>query len=95
VQAAEKPVKDPDGTDWAVVTAIYKEMSAAQRRARNIAEGTAFKADVYPREPGASKYLVVLDSGLTHEKATVVRNRAVSGGLPPDTYVTRLVRARE
>ena len=95
VQAAEKEGSEFAGTDWAVVMAIYKEQGAAQRRAANIAEGTAFKAFVHPAEPGASKYMVVLESGLTHGKAKIVRERAVSGGLPPDTYVTRLLRSRE
>jgi hypothetical protein len=95
VQAAEKPQAEPGGTDWAVVMAIYKDYDAAQRRASNIAQGTAFKASVYPPDGGASKYMVVLESGLTYGKAKTVRDRAVSGGLPADTYVTRLLRARE
>jgi hypothetical protein len=94
VQAAAKSPDEP-GTDWAVVMAIYREYDAAQRRASNVAEGTAFKTFVYPSERGASKYMVVLESGLTHAKAKIVRDRAVSGGLPADTYVTRLLQARQ
>ena len=90
VKAAEKPQQELDGTDWAVVAAIYKEYEAAERRARNIAEGSAFKPSVFPPKGQGSKYMVVLESGLTQGKAMIVRDRAVSGGLPADTYVTRL-----
>jgi hypothetical protein len=78
------------GTDWAVVAAIYKEYEAADRRARNIAAGSAFRATVHPPKGQGSRYMVVLDSGLTQGKANQVRERAISGGLPGDTYVTRL-----
>jgi hypothetical protein len=88
--ASEKPVKELGGTDWAVVMAIYKDYGAAERRARNVAEGSAFKAKVFPSEGQGSKYMVVLESGLKHGKALQLRERAVSGGLPGDTYVTRL-----
>jgi hypothetical protein len=78
------------GTDWAVVAAIYKEYEAADRRARNIAGGSEFRATVHPPKGQGGRYMVVLASGLTQGKANQVRERAISGGLPGDTYVTRL-----
>jgi hypothetical protein len=88
--AADQSPKDQPGTDWGVVMAIYKEYGAAERRARNVAQGSAFKATVFPAEGQGSKYMVVLESGLSYARAVQVRERAVSGGLPADTYVTRL-----
>jgi hypothetical protein len=78
------------GTDWAVVAAIYKDYEAADRRARNIAAGSAFRATVHPPKGQGARYMVVLASGLTQGKANQTRERAISGGLPGDTYVTRL-----
>ena len=90
VDAAAKPKAELPGTDWAVVTAIYNEYEAAERRARNIAAGSAFRATVHPPKGQGGRYMVVLASGLTQGKANEVRERAISGGLPGDTYVTRL-----
>ena len=78
------------GNDWAVVAAIYNAYEAADRRARNIAAGSAFRATVHPPKGEGSRYMVVLASGLTQGKANQIRERAISGGLPGDTYVTRL-----
>ena len=88
--STEKSTAELPGTDWAVVTAIYNEYEAAERRARNIASGSAFRATVHPPKGQGGKYMVVLASGLTQGKANEVRERAISGGLPGDTYVTRL-----
>jgi hypothetical protein len=78
------------GTDWAVVAAIYKEYETAQRRARKVMDSTSFDPTVFPAKGQGSKYMVVVDSGLTHAKATEIRERALAAGLPADTYVTRL-----
>lgn len=78
------------GTDWAVVAATYREYGAADRRARTIAANSPFQARVHPPKGQGSKYMVVLDAGLTHPKAESTRAEAAAKGLPPDTYVTRL-----
>jgi hypothetical protein len=90
VEAPANPKGELPGTDWAVVAAIYNEYEAAERRARNIAAGSAFRATVHPPKGQGGRYMVVLASGMTQGKAMQVRDRAISGGLPGDTYVTRL-----
>lgn len=87
---AAPPMRELGGSDWAVVAAIYREYEPAERRARAISESSTFKATVFPRKGEGSKYMVVLDSGLTQGKAQQARELAASNGLPPDTYVTRL-----
>jgi hypothetical protein len=84
------PVANLGGTDWAVVAAIYKEYEAAERRARNIMDSSSFDPTVYPAKGQGSKYMVVLDKGLTQTKALELRERAIAKGLPADSYVTRL-----
>lgn len=79
-----------DGTDWAVVAAIYKDYEAAERRARGVMDSTSFDPTVFPAKGRGSKYMVVVASGLTHAKAMQLRERALAAGLPADTYVTRL-----
>jgi hypothetical protein len=81
------------GTDWAVVAAIYKEYEAAERRAKKVMDSTSFDPTVFPAKGQGSKYMVIIDSGLTHAKALELRGRALSAGLPADTYVTRLAAA--
>jgi hypothetical protein len=88
------PSTNLDGNDWAVVAAIYKEYDAAARRARNVMDSTSIDPTVFPAKGQGSKYMVVLGSGLTHVKATELRNRAIAAGLPSDTYVTRLTGAQ-
>jgi hypothetical protein len=91
VKAQEaKPAAILGGTDWAVIAAIYKEYEAAERRARKVMDSTSFDPTVFPAKGQGSKYMVVIDSGLTHIKALELRGRALAAGLPTDTYVTRL-----
>ncbi|HYP08761.1 MAG TPA: hypothetical protein VER03_21185 [Bryobacteraceae bacterium] len=92
VQAAEKAPsgKELAGNDWAVVVAIYKDHAAADRRARSLSTSSRYKALVFPPEGQGTKYMVILEDGLTHGAATQIRDQAVAGGLPADTYVTRL-----
>ena len=77
--------------EWAVVAAIYKNREAAEKRAEQLAarwKGT--KPEVVPPGDGARRYVVVLGSGLSKEDATQLRARAVSTGMPRDSYVTKL-----
>jgi hypothetical protein len=90
VEDPANPKAELPGTDWAVVAAIYNDYEAAARRARDIAAGSAFRATVYPPRGQGGRYMVVLASGMTQGKAMQLRERAISGGLPGDTYVTRL-----
>ena len=80
-----------EGTNWAVVAAIYKEYDAAERRAKSMAAADSkFRPTVFPEKGQGSKYMVVLGSGLTRAKAEELRIQAADAGLPSDTYVTIL-----
>ena len=80
-----------EGTNWAVVAAIYKEYDAAERRAKSLAAADSkFRPTVFPEKGQGSKYMVVLGSGLTRTKAEELRIQATAAGLPSDTYVTIL-----
>lgn len=77
--------------EWAVVAAIYKNREAAEKRAEQLAtRWKGNKPEVVPPVDGARRYVVVLGSGLSKEDATRLRSRAVSTGMPRDSYVTKL-----
>jgi hypothetical protein len=75
---------------WDVVVASYADRGAAEHRAQKLAKRWRnFKPEVVA-EPGArTLYLVLIGQGLTQDRATEIRRRAVSSGMPRDTYVRR------
>jgi hypothetical protein len=84
--AVEKP-----GPQWAVVAAIYRDYDAAAKRARSIAQRwSESKVEVFPARGEGRRYLVTLGMELPKAAADKLRNRAVSAGLPGDTYVTKI-----
>ena len=75
---------------WSVVVASYRSRAAAEKRERQMAKRwPKFKVSVLEERGGRSYYLVVLGRNLSQEEATNLRKRAVSSGLPRDTYVKR------
>lgn len=86
---------DDTGTeDWAVVSAIYRDYEAAERRARSFAsQWRSTKPKVFPPRGEGAKYMVVLGSGLTLPAAERLRDEARDAGLPEDTYVTRIFKS--
>lgn len=86
------PVADPNSVgQWAVVAAIYRDHAAAVRRAKELAKKWhRSPIEVYPSAGQGSRYMVVVGKGLTRKAADKLRSQARSGGLPRDTYVTKL-----
>jgi hypothetical protein len=79
--------------DWAVIAATYNAFDAAAKRAASLrAQFADCSCSVFPREGEGPKFYVVVGSAMTRDVAEDLRLKAVSAGLPADTYVTRLVR---
>jgi hypothetical protein len=91
VPKSMRPPTQDTGATWAVIAATYRDYDAAERRANSI--GRQFKdcnCSVFPERGKGVKYYVVLGSGMTHDAAERVRQRAANSGAPGDTYVTKL-----
>ena len=87
---APAAVQRPEGHGWFVVVASYvREADAAQEVSKLSHSFPDFKPRVFPPSPIDTHYLVIIGSGLTEENAESLRQRAVSTGLPPDTYIKR------
>ena len=78
------------GRGWFVVVASYsKEADAAQMASVLAKRHPQFKPSVFPPSPIDTHYLVIIGSGLSSEGAEALRQRAVAGGLPADTYIKK------
>jgi hypothetical protein len=76
---------------WAVVGAIYNSYQGAARRAESIAaRAKAFRPEVFPPEGQGRRYMVILGYTDSRRDAEQLRAKAVSSGLPPDSYVTKV-----
>lgn len=85
---------DDQSTDWSVIAATHNSREAAGRHARNLkALWSECECRVYPPEgePGPGRFFVLLGKGLSRTDADRLRDRATGAGLPPDTYVTKLI----
>lgn len=75
---------------WYVVSATYTQRKDAEKRAHSItSRWPSFKAEVFspPVEDEKSYYLVIIGSNLSQEDAVAVRQRAITAGMPADTYI--------
>ncbi|MDQ2899012.1 MAG: protein kinase [Acidobacteriota bacterium] len=78
------------GQVWYVVAATYHNRKDADKRAREISRRwPKFKAEVYAPPSGHGYYLVLLGSNVSQDEAARIQQRAVSSGLPRDTYIKK------
>lgn len=93
-QSNEEGAMEAGPAEWSVVTATYKNYEAASRRAESLRrQWPPSKAKVYPPEGQGEKYMVLIGSNLTRSAAQELAGDAKTAGLPPDTYVTKLMPA--
>jgi len=78
------------GRGWFVVVASYSREDDAAKMASTLAKRhPQFKPSVFPPSAIDTHYLVIIGSGLSSEGAEALRQRAVAGGLPADTYIKK------
>jgi eukaryotic-like serine/threonine-protein kinase len=83
---------DRRATGWSVVVASYALRSAAENRERELAQKwPKFKVSVFEPKTEKAHYLVVIGRNLSEDEAEALRQRAVSAGLPRDTYIKRFL----
>jgi hypothetical protein len=80
-------------TDWAVIAATYYSWESAQRRADSLkSRWQECECTVYPPQGEGTRYYVLIGEGLKRNEADRLRDRGTAAGLPPDTYVSKLIR---
>lgn len=80
----------PAAHGWFVVVASYAREADARQEAQNLGRRfPQFKLSVFPPSPIDTHYVVILGSGLSEQGAESLRQRAVSSGLPADTYIKK------
>jgi hypothetical protein len=79
-------------TDWAVIAATYNSWDSAQRRADSLkSRWQDCECTVYPSQGEGTRYYVLVGEGLKRNDADRLRDRGTAAGLPPDTYVSKLI----
>jgi serine/threonine-protein kinase len=87
---APKVASRADARGWFVVTASYSREADAVQRAQSLARRfPQFRFAVFPPSAIDIHYLVILGSGLSSDAAETLRQRAVTSGLPRDTYIKK------
>lgn len=77
---------------WSVIVAAYGSRDAAEKRMRSLAgKWPDFHPSVQEQRTEKAPYVVVLGENLSEDAAQSLRQRAVSAGLPRDTYIKRLM----
>jgi hypothetical protein len=72
------------------VVASYSREPDAQTEARTLSRRfSQFHFSVFPPSLIDTHYLVIIGSGLGQDGADSLRERAVSAGLPQDTYIKK------
>lgn len=88
--ALPRPVGRKAG-GWSVIVAAYRSHAAADKRVRSLSsKWHGFHLSVLERKNERAPYLVVLGENLSESEAESLRQRAVSAGLPRDTYIKKL-----
>jgi hypothetical protein len=83
-------------TDWAVIAATYYSWESAQRRADSLkSHWPDCECTVYPPQGEGTRYYVLVGEGLKRNDADRLRDRGTAAGLPPDTYVSKLIQRTE
>lgn len=81
----------PGAAVWSVIVAAYTSREPAEKRSRSMARRWPnFKWSVSQQQAGKTYYLVVIAQNLSEDEAATLRDRAVSSGLPRDTYIKKL-----
>jgi hypothetical protein len=86
--SAPSTVAGRKGTGWSVIAATYNSRELAERRAQAMTRRwPAFRPGV--SQSGNSHFVVVLGENLSQDQAAALLKRAVSAGLPRDTFISR------
>jgi len=91
--AAARPARAAarGGDGWTVVVAAYNVRDLAEKRARDLAKRwKAFQVEVVEAPSEKVRLLVVIGKNLSQDQADALRRRAVSSGMPRDTYIKRI-----
>jgi hypothetical protein len=94
--ATDARPRDRKADGWAVVVGAYTARGPAEKRAREMSKKwPKFKVDVF--EPASEKagHMVVIGTNLSEDAAKALRARAISSGLPRDTYIKRFEPPRQ
>jgi serine/threonine protein kinase len=76
---------------WAVIVAAYTARGPAEKRQTEMARRwSKFNLGVLQQQADKAYYLVTLGQNLSENEADALRKRAISSGLPRDTYIKRL-----
>jgi hypothetical protein len=87
---AAAPAPVVKGHGWFVVVASYAREADAALEAHALSRKfPQFKLSVFPPSAIDTHYLVIIGSGLGQDGAEALRQRAVSSGLPGDTYIKK------
>lgn len=88
------PVSDKGArraTGWSVIVAAYNARGPAEKRQQKLAKRwTKFNLGIQQQQAGRTVYFVVLGQNLSEAQAQALRKRAISSGLPRDTYIKRI-----
>ncbi len=77
---------------WSVIVAAYASRELAEKRMRDMMRRwPKFNIDVFQPREEKTHYFVVLGQNLSEDQAEELRKRAVDSGLPPDTYIKRVM----
>src|SRR5205823_4339174 len=100
VEAPKTPELNPPGdrraNGWAVVVAAYGARGPAEKRAQEMAKRwPKFKVNIFEPESEKARHLVVIGTNLSEDAAKALRARAISSGMPRDTYIKRFATGQQ
>ncbi len=74
------------------MVAAYASRELAEKRMHDMMKRwPGFNIGVFQPATDKAHYLVVLGQNLSEDQAEQLRKRAVDSGLPPDTYIKRMM----
>jgi eukaryotic-like serine/threonine-protein kinase len=87
--AGKKAARKEEG--WSVIVAAYNFREPAEKRVKSLAEKfPKFNLSIYEQHADKIYYLVVIGQNISEDRADALRKRAISAGLPRDTYIKKL-----
>jgi cell division protein FtsN len=87
--AGKKAGRKEEG--WSVIVAAYNFREPAEKRMKTLAEKfPKFNLSIYEQHADKIYYLVVIGQNISEDRADALRKRAISSGLPRDTYIKKL-----
>ncbi len=82
-----QPALAVEGGNWRVIAYTFNRQKDAQRKANDLnRRHSRFKAEVFSPSGKSSVYLVSLGGTMSREEAMRLKQRAISSGMPRDTY---------